>query len=153
MHTDSEAGRTVPHDVTGDTDTAETADDRSSDGIDESSSAPTARERAAVRRTRGLARLLDDAVRVPGTNFRVGLDPITGIVPVAGDTVATLFALYPIAEAIRFGLPTSTILKMVLFVAVDGVVGSVPVLGTAFDAFWKANRWNARTLERHLQPE
>jgi hypothetical protein len=117
---------------------------------DGDATAPSASEAAALRRVRGLSDLLDEAIRIPGTNFRVGLDPILGVLPVGGDAVATVFALYPILEAVRFGLPTATVVKMVLLVAIDGVIGSVPVVGTIFDAFWKANHWNAKTFERHL---
>lgn len=129
----------------------ERGDHGSSLSAEESPGGASAKEQAALRRIRGLSTMLDDAIRVPGTNFKVGVDPIMGILPVGGDAVATVFALYPIAEAIRFGLPTATILKMILLVAVDSVVGSIPVVGTVFDAFWKANKWNAKTLERHLE--
>lgn len=108
------------------------------------------RERAALGRVRVVSHLLDEAVRVPGTNYRVGLDPILGILPIGGDAVGLVLSLYPILEAARFDLPTWTIAKMLTLVAVDAVIGSIPVLGTLFDAVWKANEWNRRTLERHL---
>jgi vacuolar-type H+-ATPase subunit H len=108
-------------------------------------------EEAALRRVKKVATLLDDAVRVPGTNFRVGLDPILGIVPGGGDAVTAALALYPVAEAYRLDAPPKTIGKMLGLIAVDFVLGSVPVLGVLFDAFWKANTWNARALERHLE--
>lgn len=148
MHTDRDPGGIDPAQGTA----AGTASDREGGSTAAGSTGSvTASEASAIRRARSVGTLLDEAVRVPGTTFRVGLDPILGILPVGGDAVATLFALYPILEAIRFRLPTATVLKMVLFVAVDGVVGSIPVLGTLFDAAWKANAWNANTLERHLR--
>jgi hypothetical protein len=110
----------------------------------------TGTEAAALRRARGIAHLLDEAIRVPGTDFRFGIDPIVGILPVAGDTIAAILSLYPVFEAIRLGAPRGTIAKMLLFVGVDAVVGSVPVLGQVFDAVWKANTWNVRALERHV---
>lgn len=108
-------------------------------------------EQAALRRVKTLSKLLDDAVRIPGTNARVGIDPILGIVPGAGDAVAAALSLYPVAEAYRLDAPPKLIAKMLSLIAVDLVVGSVPLLGPLFDAFWKANEWNARSLERHLQ--
>lgn len=108
-------------------------------------------EEAALQRVKTVSKLLDEAVRVPGTNFRVGIDPILGIVPGAGDTVAAALSLYPVAEAYRLDAPPLLIAKMLSLIAVDLVVGSVPLLGPLFDAFWKANEWNARSLERHLQ--
>jgi len=110
-------------------------------------------EEATLKRVRTVSRLLDDAVRVPGTDFRIGMDPILGILPVAGDGVAMLLSLYPVLEAYRLGMSRTAIAKMLSLVAVDAVIGSVPLLGPVFDAFWKANKWNLRTLERHLGEE
>lgn len=108
------------------------------------------RERAALGRVRVVSHLLDEAVRVPGTNYRVGLDPILGILPVGGDAAGLVLSMYPILEAARFDLPTWTIAKMLILVAIDAVIGSIPLVGTLFDAAWKANEWNRRTLEDHL---
>jgi len=111
----------------------------------------TPREEAALRRVRALADLLDEAVTVPGTNYRVGLDPILGVLPVGGDAVAAVLSLYPIVEGHRLDVPTSTLVTMLFVVAIDAAVGSIPVLGTLFDAVWKANQRNLRTLERHVE--
>lgn len=100
-----------------------------------------------------ISQLLDEAVRIPGTSFRIGLDPVVGILPVAGDAVATAISLYPVAEAYRFGASKSTLTKMLTLVAVDSIIGSIPVVGPVFDAFWKANKWNLRTLERLITQE
>ena len=107
-------------------------------------------EHPALRRSRVVSRLMDDAVRVPGTDYRVGLDPILGIAPVGGDAVALGLSLYPILEAIRHDLPKWTVARMLLNVTLDATVGSIPVLGTLFDAVWKANERNVRLMERHL---
>jgi len=117
-------------------------------GVDE-----TAQTHPTVRRIETLGRLLDGAVRVPGTEFRIGLDPILGILPGAGDTVASVLSLYIVFEAYRADVPRATLLKMLSYVAVDTVIGSIPVLGTIFDAVWKANQWNARLLADHLEYE
>lgn len=110
----------------------------------------TAGEEAALDRVRTVTRLLDEAVRIPGTDFRIGLDPVLSILPVAGDLAGALLSLYPILEAYRLGVPWRTLAAMVLLVAVDAVAGSVPVLGSVFDALWKANEWNYQLMERHL---
>jgi len=110
----------------------------------------TATEEAALQRVRTASRLLDDAVGIPGTGIRIGLDPILGVLPVAGDSVATVVSLYIVAEAYRLDVPPATLAKMLALIAVDTVVGSLPVVGTVFDAVWKANRWNVRTIERHV---
>ena len=110
----------------------------------------TPTEAAALRRTRVMADVLDEAVRVPGTNYRVGLDPILGVIAGSGDAVAAAISLYPVLEALRLDAPKRTLAKMLALVATDLAVGSIPILGTAFDAVWKANAWNVRALERHV---
>lgn len=115
-------------------------DDELPDDVDE----------VAVARMRTVARLLDESVRVPGTNFRIGLDPILGILPGAGDTVAAGLSLYIVYEAARLGVSYSTLARMVANVAIDAVGGSVPVLGDLFDAVWKANRRNVELAVREL---
>ena len=105
----------------------------------------------AVRRVNKVGELLDSGVRIPGTNVTVGLDPILGIVPGVGDAVATGISLYIVFEAFRAGISQEVLLLMILNVAVDAVIGSVPVLGTVFDAFWKANEWNASIFADHVE--
>lgn len=111
----------------------------------------TPQEAAALKRVRAISQLLDEAFEVPGTNYRIGLDPILGIVPGAGDAVAAAISLYPIVEAYRFGASKLTLTKMLTLVGIDMVIGSVPLVGPVFDAVWKANKWNLNSLERHIQ--
>lgn len=127
---------------------------RPTDETEPSDSMPasaTAREEAALRRVRGLSTLLDDAIPIPGTDRRIGIDPIVGILPVGGDLATAVLALYPILEAYRFGASRGTLAWMLGRVVVDAVVGSIPVLGGVFDAVFKANEWNTRTFERHIE--
>jgi hypothetical protein len=112
---------------------------------------PTADEAAALERVRRVGWLLDDAIPVPGTDYRVGFDPVLGLLPVAGDLLAAVLSLYPVLEAHRLGVERRAIARMLAMVAVDVGIGSVPILGTVFDAVWKANEWNVRTLERHVE--
>ena len=102
-------------------------------------------------RIRTVSRLLDGAFRIPGTNVRFGIDPILGILPVAGDAVSSLLTLYIIFESYRADAPPNVLAKMVILAAVDFVVGSIPVIGPVFDAFWKNNAWSVGMLESHLQ--
>jgi hypothetical protein len=101
-------------------------------------------------RVRALARLLDAAVRVPGTNVRVGLDAVVGLVPALGDVAGAAFSGYIILAAARLGAPTPVLLRMLLNVTTDTVVGSVPLLGDLFDLGWRANTRNVALLDRHL---
>jgi hypothetical protein len=107
-------------------------------------------ERRALDRARSVARVLDEAVRVPGTRFRVGLDPILGVAPVSGDAVAALGALYVVFTGVKLGVPLSVTLTMLANVLVDFAAGSIPVLGTIIDAKLKVNRRNVELLESEL---
>ena len=99
---------------------------------------------------RGLEILLDEAFRIPGTGIRFGIDGIIGLVPGLGDVLAGILSLViPLAAWIR-GVPYVTLLRMVVNLGIGVLVGTIPVLGDAFDIAWKANRRNYRLLTRHL---
>lgn len=98
-----------------------------------------------------LSRQLDSVFRIPGTRFRVGFDAIAGILPGIGDAVATVPAAWIMLESYRMGLPPDKLARQGLNVAVDGVVGSIPLLGTIFDAGFKANLRNVEILRAHLE--
>ena len=109
---------------------------------------PSTVDEAAVRRMQFVRRLLDDSVRVPGTDVRVGLDPLLSALPGnVGDVVGAGLSLYIVLESARLGVSFTTLLRMLANVAVDVAVGSVPVVGVLFDAVWKAN---ARNVELAL---
>lgn len=110
----------------------------------------TGDQAATVERLRRAGHLLDSAVEIPGTSYRIGLDPIVGLIPGVGDAATTLASVYIVVEAARLGVPRETLARMVLTLAVDAVVGGVPLLGDAFDAVWKANDRNVALLERRL---
>jgi hypothetical protein len=99
---------------------------------------------------RRLAWLLDDFIRVPGTNLRFGLDPLLGLIPGGGDIAGGMFSGYIILTAWRAGAPASVILRMGANVIADLVVGTVPLLGDLFDAGFKANRRNAALLDQYM---
>ena len=110
-----------------------------------------ARSRAdRVARLDALAALLDTAFVLPGTNIRFGVDAAIGLVPGIGDTITTLMSLYIVHEAHQLGAPRHLIVRMLGNVALDGLVGAVPVLGDAFDVMWKSNRRNMRLLQQWL---
>lgn len=106
---------------------------------------------AALARARTVARVLDESIRVPGTSFRIGLDPVFGLLPVAGDTVALLGSLYIVLVGVALGVPLRVVARMALLVALDWAVGSIPVVGTAFDAVFKVNTRNVAVIERAVR--
>jgi uncharacterized protein DUF4112 len=103
-----------------------------------------------VKRLQRLAELWDSAFRIPGTSVRVGLDPIVGLVPGIGDAAGALVSAYIVLEAARFDVPGTTLLHMLANVAIDALLGTVPVIGDIFDVTWRANLRNVALIERHL---
>jgi hypothetical protein len=94
-----------------------------------------------------LSHVLDDFLRVPGTSIRFGLDGIVGFFPGVGDIIAGIASTVIIFAAWVRGVPRITIARMVLNVAIETIVGSVPLLGNLFDIAWRANRRNYKLLE------
>jgi len=97
-----------------------------------------------------LAWLLDNSIRLPG-GLRVGIDPLLGLLPFFGDVAGLAISGYIVTQAARLGVPHSVLLRMLANVAVDGIIGLVPVLGDFFDAGWKANQRNVALLGQHLE--
>lgn len=93
---------------------------------------------------------MDAGIRIPGTNLRIGLDPILGLIPGAGDAVGAVLAGWILVEAARLGASRATLLRIAGNVALDAGLGAVPVIGDIFDFVWKANLRNVVLLERHL---
>jgi Domain of unknown function (DUF4112) len=106
---------------------------------------------ATLNRIRKFSRLMDSAFGIPGTKFRIGLDPIIGLVPGAGDLVDTAFSAHLIYLATRFNIPRETLGKMIYNISLEAVIGSVPLVGDIFDAFYKSNMRNLALLEEHLE--
>ena len=103
-----------------------------------------------MARIEALARLMDGAFVLPGTNIRLGLDAIIGLVPVAGDLIGGLISSYLIWEARRLGAPKWLIARMMANILLDTTVGAIPVLGDAFDVMFRANMKNMGLLRRHM---
>ena len=101
-------------------------------------------------RLRWLEILLDEAFRIPGTGIRFGLDGIIGLVPGLGDVLAGVLSVaIPLAGWLR-GLPWVTLLRMAANLGIGLLVGTIPILGDAFDIWWKPNRRNYALLTRSL---
>ena len=98
-----------------------------------------------------IAKLLDVAFILPGTKVRYGVDGIIGLIPVVGDIIATALSLWVVREARALGAPWHLTARMLGNVAIQGVVGAVPVAGDAFDVLFRANMRNARLLRRWLE--
>ena len=105
----------------------------------------------SVARLDALSRLLDSAFPIPGTNQRVGIDALLGLIPGIGDLVSTALSSYLIWEARQLGLPRWKIARMIGNVAADTVLGAIPFAGDVFDVFFRANRRNMKILRDHLE--
>jgi hypothetical protein len=105
-----------------------------------------------MRALRSMQWWLDEAFRVPGTSIRVGWDPIIGLVPGVGDLLTALLSCGIVLHAHRMRLPRVVQLRMLFNVAIDLLVGAVPIVGDAADVFWKSNSMNMALLERHADP-
>jgi hypothetical protein len=93
-----------------------------------------------------LAFYLDGLFRVPGTTWRFGLDGLIGLIPNVGDTLTSFASFYILLAGVRYGVPKITLLRMAMNIAVDYVLGSIPVIGDAFDFVWKANQMNLELI-------
>ena len=104
-----------------------------------------------IQYLRRITWLMDQGIRVPGTNFRFGLDPILGLVPGLGDAAGAIISGVMLMEAVRNRAATFTLIRMSGNIALDALIGAVPVVGDLFDFGWKANTRNLELLERHLE--
>ncbi|HEY7810107.1 MAG TPA: DUF4112 domain-containing protein [Allosphingosinicella sp.] len=109
------------------------------------------RDPASVRqRLEAMELLLERAFTVPGTNYRVGLDAVVGLVPVLGDLITTAMGAWLVWEARNLGMSKFHLLRMGGNVAVDTLIGAVPVIGDAFDFVFRSNTRNIKILKRWL---
>ncbi|NEQ33565.1 MAG: DUF4112 domain-containing protein [Leptolyngbya sp. SIO4C5] len=104
-----------------------------------------------LKRVRSLSRILDNSITLPGLNYRIGLDPIIGLLPGGGDLLTGLMSVYILVEAYRLGIPTATLGRMAFNILLEVVAGTIPTIGDLFDVVWKANARNVTLIEQHLQ--
>lgn len=111
---------------------------------------PAETDAAAREQVRQLADLLDTRFRVPGTNWRFGVDALLGLIPGLGDVAGLALSSAVILQAVRLGARGATVVRMLANLGVDALFGAVPLLGSVFDVAFKANTRNVRLLERHV---
>lgn len=103
-----------------------------------------------VIRARRIALFMDSSIKVPGTEFRIGLDPIIGLIPGFGDFLSNAIGIYPISLALKNNLSNLIVSRMIFNLAIDYILGQIPIFGDIFDAFYKANVKNVVLLEKGL---
>ena len=108
-------------------------------------------QQARLRRVGRLSRLLDEWMRIPGTSYRTGLDGLLGLVPGVGDAAGAILSAYILYEAKQLGVPTTTLMRMGGNVALETIVGAIPIIGDLFDVAWKANKKNLALINAALK--
>ena len=98
---------------------------------------------------RWIALLMDNLVRVPGTQFRFGIDPLLGLIPGLGDTGAAVVSALALIQAARQGVPKIVLARMSLNILLNELIGIVPVLGDAFSFWFKSNARNYELIKQH----
>jgi Domain of unknown function (DUF4112) len=105
---------------------------------------------ARLAHLRTLSNFWDNALRIPGTKLRLGLDSVMGLLPLGGDIIGIILSCYILYHAVQFQLPKEVLLKMLANAIIDGVGGVIPVVGDLFDTVWRANTRNVDLLEDYL---
>ena len=92
---------------------------------------------------------MDEFIRVPGTKFKIGLDPLIGLLPGLGDTGSALVSAFALIQAARLGVPKILLARMSLNILINELIGIVPVVGDAFSFWFKSNARNYQIIKDH----
>lgn len=103
-----------------------------------------------IQKLRKISELLDNAFKIPGTSYGIGIDPILGLIPGGGDLISGILSIYIIYSAAQIGAPRETLVRMVSNIIFDTLAGTIPMFGDLFDVAWKANSKNMDILEAHV---
>ncbi|MDC0526410.1 DUF4112 domain-containing protein [Euryarchaeota archaeon] len=98
-----------------------------------------------------LSNRLDEIITIPGTKYKIGIDPIIGIIPVVGDLLGSIISIYIIYSGSKMGLSSRIVAKMGLNLGLDFVIGLTPFLGDILDMGWKANKRNVELIEKNIK--
>lgn len=110
-----------------------------------------AKDRGAIReQVNQLAWLLDNSVKIPVINYRIGLDSIVGLIPGIGDFAGLILSSYIVVQAARLGVSRSILMRMIANVGLETLIGVIPVVGDLFDMTFKANQRNVKLLNQSL---
>ena len=106
-----------------------------------------------LMRLKRLSHNLDEAFTIPGTERKIGIDPIIGLIPGGGDLIGGAFSIYIMHAGIRMGMPRSVIIRMFGNIALEFIIGCIPIIGDLFDAMWKSNQRNVKLIEDSIISE
>ena len=103
-------------------------------------------------RLKVLSNRLDEIIIIPGTKYKIGIDPIIGAIPIIGDLLGSIISIYIIYSGSKMGLSSRVVIKMGMNIGLDFVVGLIPIFGDIFDMGWKANKKNIELIEKNITP-
>ena len=106
-----------------------------------------------LSRLKRLSEKLDNSITIPGTERKIGIDPIIGLIPGGGDLVGGIISIYVMHSGIKMGVSRKTIIRMFVNIALEFVIGCIPILGDLFDATWKSNQRNVKLIEKSIMSE
>lgn len=109
---------------------------------------PSGSNGTAEARARFIARIMDELFRIPGTNIRIGLDPIIGLLPLVGGLFSSLVSLSVVFEGMKAGMPAPVLSRMGLNVLFNQMLDSIPLVGDVASIFFRSNSRNSALLER-----
>ena len=98
---------------------------------------------------RWVALIMDNLLRVPGTQFRIGIDPLIGLIPGIGDTGAAVISAMALIQAARQGIPKIVLARMSVNILLNELIGIIPIVGDAFSFWFKSNARNYELLRQH----
>lgn len=110
-----------------------------------------ANQKYSRRHLNNLAWFLDNSIPLPGTQYKVGVEALIGLIPGIGDGIGTALSSYILVAAARMGVPKKILLQMGYNIAIESIIGLIPFLGDAFDMVWKANMRNVQLLESYAE--
>ena len=105
------------------------------------------RNEEKLLRLKLLSERLDELTKIPGTNQKVGIDAIIGVIPILGDFIGAVFSTYIMYSGIKMGVSSKVVTKMAANIAIEFMIGWIPVIGDIFDVLWKANKRNVELIE------
>jgi len=111
---------------------------------------PSKQREKTLAELHSISRLFDDAIPIPGTSYRIGIDPLLGLLPAVGDYLGAIVSAYIVIQAAQMGTSNQTLARMVGNIILDTFVGTIPLFGDLVDVAWKANTKNIKLLEKHL---
>ena len=105
------------------------------------------RNEEKLLRLKLLSERLDELTKIPGTNQKVGIDAIIGLIPILGDFIGAVFSTYIMYSGIKMGVSSKVVTKMAANIAIEFIIGWIPIIGDIFDVLWKANKRNVELIE------